>query len=119
MASRDENDPEARSADEAALAAKLRRLGERLDHAGAGQQPNPASAPRPTADTTAFARGFRLSTEIVAGVLFGAVVGWAIDHWLDSAPWGMIVCVLLGFVVGVLNLMRTAGLTRGADGRVE
>ena len=116
---RDENDPEARSADEAALAAKLRRLGERLDHAGAGQQPNPASTPRPRADTTAFARGFRLSTEFVAGVILGAVVGWAIDRWLGSAPWGMIVCVLLGFGGGVLNLMRAAGLTRGADRRVE
>jgi ATP synthase protein I len=119
MASRDEDDPEPRSPDEAAFTAKLRRLGERLEEAGRGQSPNPASAPRPTADTTALARGFRLSTEFVAGVIVGAVAGWALDRWLHIAPWGMIVCVLLGFGVGVRNLIRAAGLARGGNTRAD
>jgi ATP synthase protein I len=59
------------------------------------------------------ARGFRLSTELVAGVLVGAASGWLIDRWLGISPWGLIVFVLLGFAAGVLNVMRAAGLASG------
>jgi ATP synthase protein I len=59
---------------------------------------------------SAIARGFRLSTELVAGVLVGAAVGWLIDRWLGISPWGMIVFLLLGFAAGVLNVMRAAGV---------
>lgn len=57
-----------------------------------------------------FARGFRLSSELVAGVIVGAVIGWSLDHWLGITPWGMIVFLLLGFAAGVLNVMRSAGV---------
>ena len=56
------------------------------------------------------ARGFRLSSELVAGVVVGAVIGWGIDRLLSTSPWGLIVFFLLGFVAGVLNLMRAAGV---------
>ena len=63
-----------------------------------------------TTDASAMARGFRLSTELVAGVLVGAGIGWLIDRWLGTTPLGMIVFLLLGFAAGVLNVMRTAGV---------
>jgi len=65
---------------------------------------------RPAADPSAIARGFRLSTELVAGVLVGALIGWLIDRGLGISPWGMIVFLLLGFAAGVLNVMRVAGV---------
>src|SRR4051812_5121258 len=98
------------AADEAELSARLRRLGEGLgDHKSdrvSGNEPDQ----RVAADTSAIARGFRLSTELVAGVLGGAAVGWLIDRWLGVSPWGMIVFLLLGFAAGVLNVMRAAGV---------
>ena len=63
---------------------------------------------------SALARGFRLSTELVAGVLVGAFIGWALDKWLGISPWGMIVFLLLGFAAGVINVMRAAGVSGGA-----
>ena len=71
-----------------------------------------SSGPRQTADPSAFARGFRLSTELVAGVLVGAGIGWLLDRWLGISPWGLIVFLLLGFAAGVLNVMRAAGVVR-------
>jgi len=58
------------------------------------------------------ARGFRLSTELVAGVLVGAGIGWLLDRWAGTTPLGMIVFLLLGFAAGVLNVMRVAGVVR-------
>jgi ATP synthase protein I len=101
MDAREQGDREQPPADEAALTARFRRLGEQREQSGA--EP-------PAADASAIARGFRLSSELVAGVLVGAAIGWALDHWLGIAPWGMIVFVLLGFVAGVLNVMRSAGV---------
>jgi len=95
-----------RPADDAALSARLRRLGERLDQ-GRPTRSDPATPP--SADSSAIARGFRLSTELVAGVLVGAVLGWFIDRVVGISPWGMIVFVLLGFAAGVLNVARAAG----------
>ena len=96
--------------DEAALSARLQRLGNRL--AQANRPPENGSGPRQTADPSAIARGFRLSTELVAGVLVGAMIGWLLDRWLGISPWGLIVFLLLGFVAGVLNVMRAAGIVR-------
>jgi len=96
--------------DEAALSARLQRLGERL--AQANRPSENGSGPRQTADRSAMARGFLLSSELVAGVLMGAIIGWLLDRWLGISPWGLIVFLLLGFAAGVLNVMRAAGVVR-------
>lgn len=96
--------------DEAALSARLQRLGDRLAEANRPSEND--TGPRQTADPSAIARGFRLSTELVAGVLVGALIGWLLDRWLGISPWGLIVFLLLGFAAGVLNVMRAAGVVR-------
>jgi ATP synthase protein I len=99
--------------DEAALSARLQRLGDRLNTVSRPTENDLGS--RPAADMSAFARGFRLSTELVAGVVVGALIGWLLDRWLGISPWGLIVFLLLGFAAGVLNVMRAAGVA--SDGR--
>jgi ATP synthase protein I len=103
-----------RPAEEAALSARLRNLGTRLGSTQLGKTEQTSSA-RPVADPSAMARGFRLSTELVAGVLVGAMLGWLLDRWLGISPWGLIVFLLLGFAAGVLNVMRAAGVAPGND----
>ena len=104
-------------ADEAALSARLTHLDERLSEARRDRENRIAQQggekETASAKASAMARGFRLSSELVAGVVVGAVIGWGIDRLLSTSPWGLIVFFLLGFVAGVLNLMRAAGVAPG------
>jgi len=97
--------------DEAALSARLQRLNEGLGHArDAAGGPSDSPDREQAATAASYAKGFRLSSELVAGVVVGAGIGWLIDRWLGVSPWGLIVFLLLGFAAGVLNVMRSAGL---------
>jgi ATP synthase protein I len=106
---RERGDREQPPADEAALSARFKRLGERLGRLHPDRPSDSSPGQRWSADPSAMARGFRLSTELVAGVLVGAAIGWLIDRALGISPWGMIVFLLLGFAAGVVNVMRAAG----------
>jgi ATP synthase protein I len=107
---REKGDREQLPADEAALTARFKRLGERLGHVHPDRPSESSPGQPPAADPSAIARGFRLSTELVAAVLVGAAIGWLLDWGLGISPWGMIVFLLLGFAAGVLNVMRAAGV---------
>jgi ATP synthase protein I len=111
---RENGDRDKAHTDEAALSARLRRLGEGLGQVRARARP-PSDGPGGDRAATAsgYARGFRLSSELVGGVLVGAGLGWLIDRLLGISPWGLIVFLLLGFVAGVLNVMRSAGVAPG------
>ena len=97
-------------ADEAALNARLRKLGERIgaltpkppveDDTAGGRRGNPSN----------LARALRLSSEFIAGILLGIFVGWLVDYFTGWSPWGLIVFLLLGFAAGTINAMRSAGL---------
>ena len=106
--SRDRSSP-----DEAALSARLGSLDQRLSeirgrrNIGTDQSGNEQDAAQ--AKASAMAVGLRLSSELVAGVLVGAALGWGFDRLLSTSPWGLIVFLLLGFTAGVINVMRAAG----------
>jgi ATP synthase protein I len=106
---RDKGDHRGSPDDEADLSARLQDLGERLAHASRPSENGPG--PRRTSDPSAIARGFRLSTELVGGVVVGGMFGWLLDYWLGTTPWGLVVLVMLGFAAGVLNVMRAAGVS--------
>ena len=102
------------SSDEAALSARLGSLDQRLSQIqgsrkiGTDQPGSEQDAAQ--ARASAMAVGLRLSSELVAGVLVGAALGWGFDRLLSTSPWGLIVFLLLGFTAGVINVMRAAGV---------
>jgi len=102
------------SSDEAALSARLGNLDQRLskikDSRKVGTDQSGNEQDTAQARASAMAMGFRLSSELVAGVLVGAALGWGFDRLLSTSPWGLIVFLLLGFTAGVINVMRAAGV---------
>jgi ATP synthase protein I len=63
------------------------------------------------------ARGFQLSSELIAGVVVGALLGWGFDRLLSTSPFGLIVFLLIGFTAGVVNVIRSAGVAPDRTGR--
>jgi ATP synthase protein I len=100
----------ARDADDDALQARLRQLGQQLDAiAPKPKQSGDAKSEQPPGPSN-LARALRLSSEFVAGILLGGFIGWLVDQFTGWSPWGLIVFLLLGFAAGTLNAMRSAGL---------
>ncbi len=108
------------SSDEAALSARLGSLDQRLSEIRDGRkartdQPGSGGGDG-SARASALARGFRLSSELIAGVVAGALIGWGFDRLLSTSPFGLIVFLLLGFTAGVVNLVRSAGVAPDRTG---
>ena len=51
----------------------------------------------------------------MAAIIVGAGLGYLIDLFLPTRPWGMIVLLLLGFAAGVLNVVRAAAEMNAAQ----
>jgi ATP synthase protein I len=50
----------------------------------------------------AYAAALTLFASVV--VLLGA--GYAVDRWLDSAPWGIVVGIVIGTAVGLYQFVK-------------
>ncbi|HET6469479.1 MAG TPA: AtpZ/AtpI family protein [Geminicoccaceae bacterium] len=79
--------------------AKLKRL-------RPGKEP-----PQDAAGGSAFVRskygaGLQVGIELVAGVGFGALLGYGLDRWLGTSPLFLIVLFVLGAAAGTLNAYR-------------
>jgi ATP synthase protein I len=107
------------SSDEAALSARLGSLDHRLSEIRDSRKirtDQPGSGDG-AARASAMAIGFRLSSELIAGVIVGGLLGWGFDRLLSTSPFGLIAFVLLGFVAGVVNVVRSAGVAPDRTGR--
>lgn len=57
----------------------------------------------------------RYGGEFGAAILVGALLGYGADYLLHSSPWGLVVGFGLGFVTGVVNVVRTAQAFNSAN----
>ena len=87
---------------------RLDELGERLVQQKAAT--NRAGEKARGADKSAYSQAIKVSSEFVAGIVAGALIGYLVDWLAGTGPWGMIIFLLLGFCAAVLNVMRSLGM---------
>lgn len=46
--------------------------------------------------------------EFVVAIALFAAIGYGIDRWLDSSPWGVLIGLGVGFTVGLRAMIRAA-----------
>jgi ATP synthase protein I len=83
---------------------RLRDLDARIARARKAQEPEP---PRNDGHMLA-QQGWRMVTEMVAGLLVGFGIGWGLDLLFGTRPLFLVLFVLLGLVAGIRMMLRTA-----------
>jgi ATP synthase protein I len=54
-------------------------------------------------------QAMRVGTDLLAALIVGGGLGWAVDTYLlSSTPWGLVVGLILGLVAGIRNAYRSA-----------
>ena len=51
---------------------------------------------------------FKLSTELVATVAVGAIIGFIFDKTFGTTPWFILIFFFVGVVAGITNVIRSA-----------
>jgi ATP synthase protein I len=52
--------------------------------------------------------GSRVLAELIGGIGGGAFIGWVIDRFAGTSPWGLMVVMALGIIVAFRNIIRMA-----------
>src|SRR5438128_2074041 len=84
----------------------LARLGERLDRARERRAGDRTTGEDASAGQRGMAVGLRIGVEFVVAVVVATGLGWALDRWLGTRPWGTIILFFLGVGAGMLSVYR-------------
>jgi len=64
--------------------------------------------------------GWRMVTELVAGLLIGFCIGYGLDRLFGTLPIFLVLFVLLGFAAGVKTMLRSAqDIQRAQSGQTD
>jgi ATP synthase protein I len=84
----------------------LARLGQELDRAQAARAPRSEVGRGAGNLQQGMGLGFRIGIEFVVAIVVATGLGWAIDQWFGTRPWGTIVLFFLGVGAGMVNVYR-------------
>jgi len=86
----------------------LDELGRRIANARQERERRPGGEQDHASASSGLGFGLRLATEMVAALIVGVGLGLALDHWLGTGPWLLIVFFVLGSAAGLMNVIRVA-----------
>jgi ATP synthase protein I len=89
---------------------RRKRLSAALAERKAGSAAEDRKEGQSEASRKGMALGLKISSEFIAAIAVGGVLGYLIDWAAGTGPWGMILFVLLGFCAGVLSVLRAVGM---------
>ena len=88
-----------------ALRKRASELGKRLDEVRTRNVPQTGDH---RARGAAMGEAFKIAAELMVGVVVGGGIGWALDRHLGTAPWLLVLFLLLGFAAGMSNVIKAA-----------
>ena len=59
-------------------------------------------------NSSSIGTAFKLSTELVAAVAVGAIIGFIFDKTFGTTPWFILIFFFVGVVAGITNVIRSA-----------
>ncbi len=51
-------------------------------------------------------RSARVLTLLLGALFGGGVMGWALDHWLGTSPWALLIVLTLAVIGAFLNIIK-------------
>lgn len=84
--------------------ARLKSLDERLKQAKHDEAVRTGAAQKGQDEN--YRLGNRVLAELIGGIAGGALIGWVIDRFAGTSPWGLLVMLFLGIIVAFRNIIR-------------
>jgi ATP synthase protein I len=95
-------------------------LQDRIAKARAAGERHGSAAPSGGGDPgfeSAMGFGLRAGSQFVSAVVLGGGLGWAIDRWLGTKPFAMLILMVLMFIAAMANVWRS--MSRAVDVATE
>jgi len=83
-------------------------LDERIAQARARSEAGDRAKEAASSNAERSGMGLALSaaSRFVSAIVVGGVIGWGLDHWLGTKPFGLLILLLAGFVIGLAGLRK-------------
>jgi ATP synthase protein I len=94
-----DREPVAEDARMTALEARLKAAREREDE---------RNRPKSEGASADYRIGNRVLADLLGGLFGGFVIGWVIDAFAGTSPWGLLVMLTFGIIVAFRNIIRAA-----------
>jgi ATP synthase protein I len=59
-------------------------------------------------NAASFGKALKISTELVAAVAVGSILGFILDNWFDTKPLLTIFFFIMGVAAGIINVIKSA-----------
>ena len=59
-------------------------------------------------NVTSIGKALKISTELVAAVVVGSIIGFLLDSWFGTKPLLTIIFFIMGVAAGILNVFKSA-----------
>lgn len=86
--------------------ARIDALEQRLK--AAREREDERNKPRVKGADANYRMGNRVLADLIGGIGGGALIGWVIDRFAGTSPWGLLVMIFLGIIVAFRNIFRMA-----------
>lgn len=101
------------------LEARRKRLATKLGSLRKDEVAEQGKTASSARDRREMSKALKLSSEFMAAIFVGFMIGYLLDRFAGTGPWGLIIFILLGFCAGVLNVLRSVGYVAEPEDRLK